>query len=241
MKNNMDKLKGLDLEGKKVLDAGTGACNMTKYLEDWGADVVSIDYRHDWQRDCRNSTKKTQFITADLSGLDFLTDNSFDYVVCNFVVSALSETKNMILSSVFREMFRVLKDGGMLVIIDYYPFEEELCPGPCHEAHLELWRLENAVSELLGRGHLEEYSPEILEDELLSIGFKDTDYSVLLEKVPWPDDLIREHEEGIQEDVKKLDEEYLKESLLKKLKSIIERTKGKKIESWSIYELRAEK
>lgn len=237
----MEKLKGLDLEGKKVLDAGTGACNMTKYLEDWGAEVVSIDHDHDWQSECRESTKKTQFVTGDLSDLNFLDDEAFDYVVCNFVVSALSETKDLILSAVFREMFRVLKEEGMLVIIDYYPFEERLCPGPCQEAHVELWRMENAVAELLGRGHLEEYSPEILGNELLSIGFKDTDHSVLLEKVPWPDDLINEHAEGIREDVNKLAEDYLKDAFLKKLDNVIERTEGKKIKSGSIYELRAKK
>ncbi len=237
----MEKLKGLDLEGKKVLDAGTGACNMTKYLEDWGADVVSIDYRHDWQDGCRESTKKAQFITGDLSDLNFLKDGTFDYVVCNFVVSALSETKNLILSSVFREMFRVLTKESMLIIIDYYPFDEELCPGPCHEEHTELWRLENAIAELLGRGHLEELPPEVLGEELRSIGFTDTDHSILLEKVPWPDDLLKEHEEGIREDIGKLDEGYLKDALSKKLESIMDRTKGKKIESGSIYELRAEK
>ncbi len=235
----MDKLKGLDLEGKLVLDAGTGACNMTKFLENWGARVVSVDIQRDWQAECREETDKTEFITGDLSDMDFFDDDVFDYVICNFVVSALSQTKELLLSAAFREFYRVLKPEGMLVIIDYYPFEGDRCPSPCDLLQVKLWRLENAVAELLGQGHLEEYHPNILESELLALGFNETDNSVLLENVPWPDDLIADHEATILEKIESLDEDYLKDALKLKLGNIISSAKGKKIESGAIYELRA--
>lgn len=237
----MEKLKGLDLEGKKVLDAGTGACGMTKYLENWGADVVSVDINTEWQKECRDETKKSQFLTADLSNLSCIDDGSFDYVVCNFLVSALSQTKSLLISSVLREFKRILKNNGILVIIDYYPFDEERCPVACNNVQVELWRLENAISEILGKGHLVEFSPDVISDELLSIGFKETDNSILLEQVPWPDDLLKEHEETTLEDINSIEEDYLKEAFKKKLKELMDKAKEEEIKSGAIYELRAEK
>lgn len=237
----MEKLKGLDLEGKLVLDAGTGACNMTLFLEEWGARVVSIDYKMEWQLDCKEKTKHAQFINSDLRYLDFIEDDSFDYVICNFLISALSEKKDLLITTVLRQFYRVLKEGGMMVIIDYYPFEGDSCPSPCHDAQVELWKLENAVSELLGRGHLEEYPPGSLEMELRSLGFSETEVSILLKRVPWPDDLLREHEEMIMKDINKVKDDYLRDPLQKKLKDIMEKTKGEKVESGAIYELRAKK
>lgn len=237
----MEKLKGLDIEGKKVLDAGTGACGMTKYLENWGAEVMSVDINKEWQKDCRDNTKSSQFLTADLSDLSCIKDESFDYVVCNFLVSALSQTKSLFISSVLREFKRILKKESMLVIIDYYPFDEERCPVQCNEVQVELWRLENAVSEILGNGHLIEYSPEILSEELLSLGFKETDNSILLEEVPWPLDLLKEHEESILEDINLIEKDYLKEAFKKKLKELMNKAENEEIRSGAIYELRAEK
>ncbi|GEM_PF-1759507 len=237
----MEKLKGLDLEGKKILDAGTGGCNMTKYLEDWGAEIVSIDVREDWQKDCKDMTKHSEFITGDLTDMGFIKAGMFDYVVCNFVVSALSQNKGLLISSALREFYRVLKEAGMLVIIDYYPFESESCPGPCDNIQVELWRLENTVSEMLGKGHLEEYPPAILEKELKAIGFSESESSILLQEVPWPIDLFKEHEETIKEDIDRIEEDYLRDALLKKLDDIMKKARGSVIRSGSIYELRAKK
>jgi len=236
----MEKLKGLDLEGKLVLDAGTGAGNMTRFLENWGAKVISIDLNQRWQFDCKTSVQKTQFITGDLSDMAFLKNDCFDYVICNFVVSALSETKNLLLTSVLREFYRVLKEDGMLVIIDYHPFRPDDTPSSLHDVQTQLWRMENAISELLGEGHLEEIHPEILAKELRSIGFKDTDFSILMEEVPWPIDLLKEHESLIIKDIEELDDQDLEESFKKKLKRLMGRAESEQIRSGSIYELRAE-
>ncbi|MGM0406233.1 MAG: class I SAM-dependent methyltransferase [Thermoplasmatota archaeon] len=235
----MEKLKGLDLEGKLVLDAGTGAGNMTRYLENWGAEVISIDLNSERQMESRDSVKRTQFITGDLSDLSFLKDDSFDYVVCNFVISALSETKNLLMTSALREFYRVLKKGGMFVIIDYYPFRDEDTPSSLHDVQTEIWHLENAVSELLGKGHLEEYPPDVISHELKSIGFQNTDVSILLDQVPWPVDLLKEHESVILEDIEKLDDPDIKEAFKKKLRRLMERAKSEEVKSGSIYELRA--
>ncbi|MFW5952760.1 MAG: class I SAM-dependent methyltransferase [Candidatus Natronoplasma sp.] len=237
----MDKLKALDLEGEKVLDAGTGACGMTKYLEKKNADVVSIDLNREYLKDCRCQTDSAQFLRADLSDLSTLKPKTFDYVICNFLVSALSQNKELILTSVFREFKRVLKDDGLLVIIDYYPFDEERCLASLDHSHVELWRLENAVYELLGEGHLEEYSPEVLESELSALKFENIEIISLLEPVLWPPDLLKEHEMLIKKNIEKLDSDLMKESLKEKLDEIMDSTEERRVESGGIYELRAKK
>ncbi len=237
----MQKLEGLDLEGKQVLDAGTGACGMTKYLEKEGAEVISIDLEKEYLKECRRQTDSPQFLRADLSDLDTLKSETFDYVVCNFLVSALAENKDLIVTSVFREFERILGKDGTLIVIEYYPFSEERSPAPLDPSHVKLWRLENAVSELLGQGHLEEYSPATLKEELTSLGFQNVRTRTLLEEVPWPTDLLKEHESLIREMLADLDSDHLRNSLRKSLEDIMEEAADKKVESGAIYELRAEK
>ncbi len=237
----MDKLKDLDLEGKKVLDAGTGACGMTKYIEKKGCDAISIDINSEYLHDCRDQTENTQFIRANLSDLNALKSEVFDYIICNFLVSALSTNRYLILTSVFREFERLLKDHGMLVIIDYYPFDEERSPAFLDKSQVELWRLENAVYELLGEGHLVEYPPDVLKDELSALGFENIDIISLLEPVPWPPDLLKEHEDLIKKNIEKLESDRIKESLKEKLEEIMNSTGDRRVESGGIYELRAEK
>ncbi len=235
----MDKLKGLDLEGKRVLDAGTGGCNMTTYLEKWGAEVISVDLRDDWQEQCREKTVKTQFVTADLIDMPFLKDDVFDYIVCNFVISALTQKKGTLISPALREFYRVLKKGGMLIVIDYYPFEEGSCPSPIDELHMALWRLENAVAELRGEGHLLEFSPNSLKKELEAIGFTKVDISTLVDRVVWPQELLEEHKENLLEDIEGFDDELMKKAFKRRLHKIMGKTSKRELRSGSIYELRA--
>lgn len=237
----MEKLKGIDLEGKKILDAGTGACGMTKYLEKNDADVLSIDKDKGYLKECRDQTETTQFLRADLSDLKSLKPECFDYIVCNFLVSALSENKDIIITSVFREFERILKEKGALIIIDYYPFKEERSPALLDRSQVELWRLENAVAELLGEGHLEEFHPEVLEKELESLDFQNIETFNLLEPVPWPPDLLREHETLIKEKIDEIESDQLQKSLKKELGDIMGSTEDRKVESGAIYELRARK
>ncbi|MFP3872316.1 MAG: class I SAM-dependent methyltransferase [Candidatus Natronoplasma sp.] len=237
----MEKLRGLDLEGKLVLDAGTGACGMTKLLEKRDAKVISIDLEREYLRDCRSQTESAQFLEADLSDLGFIKNGTFDHVICNFLISALSENRDLLISSVLREFYRVLKYKGSLVIIDYYPFEEGKNPGDLDELQVQLWRSENALFELLGEGHLEEISPMVLDRELEAIGFQSSEIKTLTEEVPWPTDLLKEHEQMIRKNIEKLDEVHMKDSFTRRLKDLMESAEGKKVYSGAIYELRAKK
>ena len=235
----MKKLEGLDLEGKRVLDAGTGACDMTKRLEKEGAEVISIDIERERLKECHSQTEDSQLIQADLSDLNFIEPHSFDHVICNFLVSALSENKGLLISSVLREFYKVLTEKGSLIIIDYYPFSEENSPSPLDDIQVDLWRLENAVAELLGEGHLHEYSPEVLQDELKKLSFQRIEISTLLDEVPWPRDLFKEHEDLLREDISRVTDKSLRRALKRKLEKIMDSAEGRQVRSGSIYELRA--
>ncbi|MBS3816409.1 MAG: class I SAM-dependent methyltransferase [Candidatus Thermoplasmatota archaeon] len=237
----MEKLDELGLKGKLVLDAGTGACGMTEFLEKRGADVVSIDLNKEFMEECRNQLEKANFIRGNLSELQFIKPETFDHVMCKATVSALSENITLFVSSVFREFYRVLKDDGQLTIIDYYPFNEETSPCALDEVQVGIWRLEKAVYELLGESHLEEYPPQMIEDELKSIGFAEVEESIRRDELPWSDELLGEHEELIEEKIEEIEENYLREALTKKLRELMELAKEKKVESGAMFELRAQK
>ncbi len=236
----MQKLEDLELEDELVLDAGTGACGMTKILGEKEGKIVSVDMEREYLKDCRDQTYSADFIQADLSEMGFIESESFDHVFCKATISALSVNKSLFVTSVLREFYRILKDKGQLTIIDYYPFEEKTSPVPLDELQVEIWRLEKAVFELLGESHLEEYSPEALEDELLSIGFKEADHSIFRKDLPWSG-LMEEHEKLILKDMEKIEDRYLREALEKKLQNIMDSSENKEIISGALFELTAKK
>ncbi len=237
----MKELDDLELKDKLVLDAGTGACGMTSFLEKRDADVVSIDLDKEFMGECRDQLEKASFIRGNLSNLQFIEPETFDHVMCKATISALSENKTLFVSSVFREFYRVLKDDGRLTIIDYYPFKEKASPCALDEVQVGIWRLEKAVYELLGESHLEEYPPEMMKDELKSIGFEEVEESIRRDELPWSNELLGEHEELIEEKIEEIEESYLREALTKKLRELMDSAKEKKVVSGAMFELIAEK
>lgn len=239
--HDMEKLDELELRDKLILDAGTGACGMTEYLKKRGAEIVSIDLDKEFMKECRNHLESGNFVRGNLSDLQFIEPRTFDHVMCKATVSALSENKTLFVSSVFREFYRVLKDQGELTIIDYYPFQKDIFSSPLDEIQVGIWRLEKAVYELLGESHLEEYPPDMIEDELKSIGFVEVEESVWRDELPWSDELLGEHEKLIKEKIEEIEESYLQDALNKKLRDLMDSAKEKKIESGAMFELRAKK
>jgi ubiquinone/menaquinone biosynthesis C-methylase UbiE len=96
-------------KGKRILDLGSG----TGYLsEKMGpADVVSVDISIDMLRRARLKSKG-EFVVADAHRLPFR-EGRFDAAVSSFAMHEVARP-----GEVFGEMFRTLKPGGEMAVMD---------------------------------------------------------------------------------------------------------------------------
>jgi SAM-dependent methyltransferase len=107
--------------GKRVLDAGCGPGVYCEWLVARGADVVGIDVSPRMVELAQQRlAKRATIVRADLAQpLDFLEDDSFDIVISALALDYIRDW-----SPVFREAFRVLRDGGVLVFSVAHPFDD---------------------------------------------------------------------------------------------------------------------
>ncbi len=121
------EFKGMDFEGKKVLDLGCGHGTLVLEIAKRGGVAVGIEPCQDWRQIAQDRICNTlglespTFIDGDATNLLFEA-NSFDYVISLQVIEHVSNPKAMI-----REMRRVLKPGGMAYISceNYLAFREQ--------------------------------------------------------------------------------------------------------------------
>ena len=107
-------------EGNTVLDLGSGAgndCFIARAETGESGKVIGIDFSPQMIEKARNNARKRgytniEFIEGDIEEMP-LTENSIDVVVSNCVLNLLPE-KNRI----FKEIYRVLKNGGHFCISD---------------------------------------------------------------------------------------------------------------------------
>lgn len=155
-------LEGLDLAGKDVLDVGCGAggCDLV-LVEDYGAaSVHGIDIEQPLIDRC-NSRAIAQGYGDQLSyqlvspGPFPLEDERFDVV---FSKDALIHIEDK--HALFRDVFRVLRPGGVFVASDWMRVDENT-PGPEMRTWIE------AVGLSFGM-----HSPPFYEDALDAAGFE---------------------------------------------------------------------
>jgi ubiquinone/menaquinone biosynthesis C-methylase UbiE len=111
-----------DVKNKTVLDVGCGSGRYSALMAKRGANVIGIDiskYQINLAKQI-NSNPKIRYIVGDGSNVPFIPDNSIDFILMNMVVpSILSKRK---LSQTMREMHRILKQNGRLIISTLHPF-----------------------------------------------------------------------------------------------------------------------
>jgi len=98
----------------RILDIGTGTGFIALILAGLGHDVIGIDLSREMINVARRKANglKIRFVIGDAEDLPFR-DESFDAVVCRHVIWTLPNPKRAI-----EEWYRVLRDGGKVVIID---------------------------------------------------------------------------------------------------------------------------
>jgi SAM-dependent methyltransferase len=108
-----------DVLGKRVLDAGCGPGVYAEWLADRGADVVALDANPRMIELARARLGDSAHVVhANLDHpLSFLTEASFDIVISPLVIDYVRDWE-----AVFREFYRVLRDGGILVFSMEHPY-----------------------------------------------------------------------------------------------------------------------
>ncbi|OGH84643.1 MAG: hypothetical protein A2261_02020 [Candidatus Magasanikbacteria bacterium RIFOXYA2_FULL_44_8] len=108
-KNHVFDLLG-DLSGKKVLDVGAGTGRLTLELSQRGALVTALDVSGKMLQVLTRNNPRIEIKIGDAEDLPFA-DNTFDIVVAAFLIVHLKD-----LTRFFDEAYRVLKDGGKLLV-----------------------------------------------------------------------------------------------------------------------------
>ncbi|MCK4225218.1 MAG: class I SAM-dependent methyltransferase [candidate division Zixibacteria bacterium] len=106
-------------KGAKILDVCTGTGKQAFAFGKRGFDVMGIDLSEDMLRIAKrkNGYENVEFVIADASNLPSK-DNYFDISCISF---GLHEMPNSVREKVLKEMSRVTKPQGNIVIVDYAP------------------------------------------------------------------------------------------------------------------------
>jgi ubiquinone/menaquinone biosynthesis C-methylase UbiE len=106
------------LTGKKVLELGVGnGKTLISILRQKPKEVIAIDFSEKAIEICKDKFQldDVKFLKADVLNLPF-EDNSFDAVVCYYVLNNLNENERKL---AVKEIFRVLKDEGIVLFEDF--------------------------------------------------------------------------------------------------------------------------
>lgn len=116
------------LAGKKVLDIGCGAGQITDYLTQRGIGAIGIDFSEELLKIAKQNFPNSKFILADIC--DYEQENQVDGIITKDMLFHLSD-ENLI--QVLQKFRRMLKLNGNLCIIMDMPkeageqiFDEEL-------------------------------------------------------------------------------------------------------------------
>jgi len=166
----------IELSRFKVLDCGTGVGYAAKYLAERAREVITVDIDPNCLKNLGwlmngKLPENLIFIRSNLKNLDFIKDCYFDIVVFYYTLHTVESTTPGSSLKVLKKTFRLLREGGLLVIIENYPSFKPL--DKAHEVFLELCRIEREILDALGvEARDVEYEPEELAKLVARIGFE---------------------------------------------------------------------
>jgi ubiquinone/menaquinone biosynthesis C-methylase UbiE len=176
-------LGGIDFSNIMVLDAATGAGNITLKLARKMAEangkgkITSVDIDPETFQDVKKKlgelARFVEFVKADLTSMPQIESESFSLVVCTATLCALNDKPLKVLRGL-REFHRVLKKEGRLIISEEYPLPKATKPE--EEVQVMRWQFYKSVAELVDGEHWAEIYPENLEYAASLIGFENIEW-----------------------------------------------------------------
>lgn len=109
------ELKYLELNftNKKILDAGCGVGSLAEILhQDYQCQVHGCDASAERIKEAEKKSKDIHYFVSDITTLD-IPDNHYDIIITRFVIEHTPTPEKIL-----KELYRVLRPGGSLVIID---------------------------------------------------------------------------------------------------------------------------
>ncbi len=157
-----------DVRDKKVLDIGAGTGRVSVMLKRNGAKVTALDLSESMLSILKKKEPAIEIVIGDAESLPF-GDETFDVIVAAFVVVHLSEPRRF-----FEEAYRVLKDGGQLLITNINQKEPP------------------EVKTDQGKIKIESYyhRPEEIKEKLEELAFSIKEEIIVKEKDVWINQII---------------------------------------------------
>lgn len=163
----------IDLEGKDVLDAGTGEGHFTRFLAERDPKrLVSITCLEEEIPPARdllgNLSARVEFHVADLTRMPEISDGSFDVVGGDFLIAAVAAYTPYREIECLKELCRVLRPGGRLVLTGWEVWRE--CRNRTERTIRDLFKLREGAHHLAGEDPFREHPRHWIESRLADLG-----------------------------------------------------------------------
>jgi SAM-dependent methyltransferase len=174
-------LEDLDLKRKRILDAAVGAGRATfqwaraVHEQEGTGKILAIDIEltKEWVEKIRKRLgrfgKYVELREGDIFKLGFVRDGTMDIVNCDDTIIFLNP-RPMKLLAALKEFHRVLKPGGILIIVSELPIE--YVSEPADEGQWRRWNFAKAIYDLKGEQWSCEPYPEETKLALGLVGFE---------------------------------------------------------------------
>jgi len=178
----------IELDGKTVLDAGTGLGLTTSdiakriHQQKHKGKIISVDTDPQAFQEAQKLLqaqrllKYATFIKTDLSNMPEIKSNTIDLIISTRTLADINSTPCR-LTKAITEFHRVMKPESHIVLSDECPLQTASTKEE-EEVAVSRWQLVKSISHLTGRPHANEIEPQDLEFTMKLIGFKNCRWAI---------------------------------------------------------------
>lgn len=179
--------QNIDLNGKVILDAGTGFGITTSEIarrinsQKLKGRIISVDIDPQSFKLARKRLLEkgllhlVTFVKADLSYMPEIQTESVDIIISTRTISDINSYPCRLIRAI-SEFYRVLRKEGRCILSDEPPLLKATCED--EKVAVMRWQLVKAISHLIGRQHSNEVEPDDLEFIANLVGFKECRYAM---------------------------------------------------------------